>query len=98
MNGESHIDAESKKQLTVDNIIVQFVPTKVIDEEGRLSIDFIGEGKGLLFFKGGSEEIIWKKEDMKSRTVFYYQQGDRIALIPGNLWLQIVPNNLIIQY
>ncbi|MEA1940308.1 MAG: DUF3048 domain-containing protein [Candidatus Caldatribacteriota bacterium] len=98
MNNEPHIDSKTKKQLTVDNIVIQFVPTKVIDEEGRLSIDFIGEGRGLLFFKGGSEEIIWKKEDLKSRTVFYYKQGDRIALTPGNVWLQIVPTDLEIQY
>jgi len=61
MNDVPHIDAETRKQIAVDNIIIQFVPTKVVDEEGRLSIDFIGEGKGLLFFKGGSEKIIWKK-------------------------------------
>ena len=98
MNDVPHIDAETRKQIAVDNIIIQFVPTKVVDEEGRLSIDFIGEGKGLLFFKGGSEKIIWKKEDMKSRTVFYFQQGDRIALNPGNIWLQIVPANLEVKY
>lgn len=98
MNNEKHIDAESKDQIAVDNIIIQFVPTKVIDEEGRLSMDFIGEGRGLLFFKGGSEEIIWKKEEMKSRTVFYYQQGDRVALAPGNIWLQIVPTDIEIEY
>jgi len=35
---------------------------------------------------------------MKSRTVFYFQQGDRIALSPGNIWLQIVPANLEVKY
>jgi len=98
MNDEPHIDAETKKQLTVENILIQYAPSKVIDDEGRLSIDFIGKGKGLLFFKGGSEEIIWTKESMKSRTVFYDQTGDRIAFTPGNIWIQIVPADMEIRY
>jgi len=98
MNNEKHIDAESKEQISVDNIIVQFVPTKVIDDEGRLSMDFVGEGKGLVFFKGQSEEIIWRKEDMQARTSFYSEQGDRIALMPGNIWLQIVPTTINVNY
>ena len=98
INGEPHIDAKTKKQLAVDNIIIQFAGTKVIDEEGRLAVDFIGKGKGLLFFKGSSEEIIWEKQDLKSRTIFMYKKGDRIALIPGNVWIQIVSSDLAIQY
>ena len=98
INSESHIDAITKKQLVVDNIIIQFAGTKVIDEEGRLAVDFVGKGKGLLFFKGGSEEIIWEKQDLKSRTIFMYKEGDRIALTPGNIWIQIVPLDLAIEY
>jgi hypothetical protein len=98
INNESHIDAITKKQLAVDNVIIQFAGTKVIDEEGRLAIDFVGKGKGLLFFKGSSEEIIWEKQDLKSRTIFMYKEGDRIAFTPGNIWIQIVPSDLAIEY
>jgi hypothetical protein len=98
MNDEPHIDAKTEKQLMIDNIIIQFTPTKVIDQEGRLAINFIGEGKGLLFFKGGSEEIIWKKIDLKSRTVFLDKEGNRIALTPGNVWIEVVPSELEVQY
>lgn len=98
MNGEPHIDAETKEQIAVDNIMIQFTETKIIDKEGRLGIDFVGKGKGLLFFKGSSEEIIWEKQDLRSRTIFMYKEGDRIALTPGNVWIQIVPSNIEIQY
>lgn len=98
VNDEPHIDAETKKQIQVDNIIVQFTDTKEIDEEGRLSINFIGEGRGLVFFKGGSEEIIWKKADLKSRTIFLDQAGNRIAFIPGSIWIQIVPSGMVVEY
>ena len=98
MNDEPHIDAKTKEQLAVDNIIIQFADTKIIDKEGRLAVDFIGKGKGLLFFKGNSEEIIWEKQDLQSRTIFMYKEGNRIALTPGSVWIQIVPLDIKIQY
>ena len=98
MNGEPHIDSKTKKQLAVDNIIIQFAKTKVIDEEGRLAVDFVGKGTGLLFFKGRSAEIIWEKPDLRAKTQFLDKEGNRIALAPGNVWIQIVPSDVKIQY
>lgn len=98
MNGEPHIDSKTKKQLAVDNIIIQFAETKVIDEEGRLAVDFVGKGTGLLFFKGSSAEIIWEKPDLRAKTQFLDKEGNRIALAPGNVWIQIVPSDVKIQY
>jgi len=98
MNSEPHIDAKTKEQIAVDNIIIQFAGTKIIDEEGRLAVDFVGKGKGLLFFKGGSTEITWEKSDLRARTLFLDKEGNRIALTPGNVWIQIVPSDLKIQY
>jgi len=98
MNGEPHIDSKTKEQIAVDNIIIQFAETKIIDEEGRLAVDFVGKGKGLLFFKGSSTEITWEKPDLRSRTLFLDKEGNRIALAPGNVWIQIVPSDLKIQY
>ena len=98
MNGEPHIDSKTKKQLAVDNIIIQFAKTKVIDEEGRLAVDFVGKGTGLLFFKGSSAEIIWEKPDLRAKTQFLDKEGNRIALAPGNVWIQIVPSDVKIQY
>jgi len=98
MNGEPHIDAKTKKQIAVDNIIIQFAETKIIDQEGRLAIDFVGKGTGLLFFKGNSTEITWEKSDLRARTLFLDKEGNRIALTPGNVWIQIVPSDLKIQY
>ena len=98
LNNEPHIDAKTRVQLSVDNVIVQFAKTQIIDEEGRLAIDFIGEGKGLVFFKGSSEEIIWVKEDLRARTVFLDKARNQLALTPGNVWIQVVPLNIKVQY
>ena len=98
INGEPHIDAKTKKQLAVDNIIIQFAETKIIDQEGRLAIDFVSKGIGLLFLKGNSTEITWGKAELRARTVFLDKEGNRIALTPGNVWIQIVPSDLTVQY
>ena len=98
MNGKPHIDAKTKEQIAIDNIIIQFAGTKIIDEEGRLAVDFVGKGTGLLFFKGNSAEITWKKTDLRERTQFLDKEGNRIALTPGNAWIQIVPSDIKIQY
>jgi hypothetical protein len=98
MNGEPHIDSKTKEQLAVDNIIIQFAETKIIDQEGRLAVDFVGKGTGLLFFKGNLAEITWGKPDLRARTLFLDKDGNRIALTPGNVWIQIVPSDLKIQY
>jgi len=98
MNGDPHIDAKTKKQLAVDNIIIQFAETKIIDQEGRLAVDFVGKGTGLLFFKGNSAEITWEKPDLRARTLFLDKEGNRIALTPGNVWIQIVPSGLTVKY
>ena len=98
INGEPHIDAKTKKQLAVDNILIQFAGTKIIDEEGRLAVDFVGKGTGLLFFKGNSTEITWEKPDLRARTLFLDKEGNRIALTPGNVWIQIVPSDLTVKY
>ena len=98
INGEPHIDAKTKKQLAVDNIIIQFAETKIIDQEGRLAIDFVSKGIGLLFLKGNSTEITWGKADLRARTVFLDKEGNRIALTPGNVWIQIVSSDLTVKY
>jgi len=97
INGEPHIDAETAQQLYAKNIIIQHCDKKIIDNEGRLAIDFIGEGKGLIIFNGRSKEITWRKEDLDAKTYFYNSEGDRLAIQPGNVWIQVVhPDTKII--
>lgn len=98
INGEPHIDAETKRQLQAKNIIIQFSDKKVIDSEGRLAIDFIGKGSGLIFYNGQSEEITWSKETLRSKTYFYNKEGNRLAIQPGNVWIQIIHPDAEVNY
>jgi len=98
INEQPHLDAETGKVIDVKNIIIQHSEKKIIDEEGRLSIDFIGEGSGMIIFNGRSEEITWTKEGIHSKTHFYNQDGNRLAIQPGNVWIQITHPDTQLSY
>ncbi|MBP8717943.1 MAG: DUF3048 domain-containing protein [Candidatus Atribacteria bacterium] len=98
INGEPHLDAETGRQLQVKNLIIQHNNKKILDDEGRLAIDFIGKGTGLIIFNGRSEEITWSKETLESKTYFFNKDGDRLAVQPGNVWIQVVHPDTEINY
>lgn len=98
INGEPHIDAVIGRQLEVRNLIIQHTERKVLDDEGRLAIDFVGQGKGLIIFNGRSEEINWVKDSLEARTLFYNQEGNRLAVQPGNVWIQVTHPDTVVIY
>jgi hypothetical protein len=88
---------EDNTQITVKNIIVQFVQTSVKDDAGRLTMDLEGSNKALYFRNGTVSEGYWEKEG-QILTKFYNENNKEIAVNPGNTWIQIVPNNTKITY
>lgn len=93
-DGKDHIDEIDQSNIIAKNIIIQQVNTKVIDNEGRLQIDLIGEGEGKFFTNGSGMDIKWVKNDRKGKTIYYDKDGQEIAFNPGITWVQIVNSNL----
>ena len=75
------------------NIIIQEAKTKIIDSEGRLSIDLVGEGKGKYITNGKGIDIKWSKKSRNSKTYYYDKNGKEIVLNPGTTWIQVVSMN-----
>ncbi len=92
-DGASHIDEFDKSPITAKNIIIQEAKTKVIDNEGRLSIDLIGEGKGKYITNGKGIDIKWIKNSRNGKTYFYDEFDKEIVLNPGVTWIQVVNVN-----
>ncbi len=90
INGTSHIDAGNNRQITCSNVIVQFTEQVVKDEEGRLEIRFVGQGRGVLFLDGKAVEITWEKQDLRDRTRFFFPDGREVKVNPGKIWIQVV--------
>lgn len=69
-----------------------------MDNEGRLFIGTIGEGKGIYITNGENIPITWEKTSEKNRLRFY-NNSEEIKLNPGNTWIQVVNsiNNITIE-
>ncbi|MFW6287920.1 MAG: DUF3048 domain-containing protein [bacterium] len=84
-------------QLEANNIIVQYVRTKQIDEVGRLEMDLEDRGRALLFKDGIVVEGLWENSE-NSWTTFYDNLGEEYSLNPGQTWIILVPDTTQVEY
>ena len=92
------IDANNGAQLHVANIIVQHVDSRVLDAEGRLRIDLVGEGTAKLFTGGTVQYGTWQRANIDSPTIFLNERGEEWRLNSGQTWIQIVDRNVTVRY
>lgn len=98
VKGKSHLDANSNKQISPRNIIVQFVKTKVVDMEGRLEMEVVGQGRALIFTAGTVTEATWQKTAVREATTYKTVDGKNPELLPGQTWIEIVPSNTKVTF
>jgi len=98
VNGEKHVDEYYDDEIEVVNIIVLKTTKTVLDDVGRLSINTVGEGTGTYISRGLKTDITWEKNDYKSKTYFYYENGQEIVLNPGQTWIEVTTQNTSINY
>ena len=89
-DGKLHIDEIDESPLLAKNIIIQVAKTRVIDNEGRLEIQLIGEGDGKYITNGKVIDVNWVKKSRHDKTIFYDLEGNEIILNPGVTWIQVV--------
>lgn len=97
INGIIHKDANGET-IKAKNIIIQFVESKVIDEELRLKIKTLGKDTALIFRDGEIIEGIWRKNNILSRTRFYDQANKEVIFNRGTTWIEIVDKNKKVDY
>ncbi|MBU1118452.1 DUF3048 domain-containing protein [Patescibacteria group bacterium] len=96
--GNPHVDATTGEQLEAKNVIVQYAEKKVVDDEGRLEVEVIGEGDALYAKNGEVAQGTWKKENTNARTEFLDEDGNPVAFARGQLWIEIVPTDKEVIY
>lgn len=89
-DGKLHIDETDESPIIAKNIIIQEAKTKVIDKEGRLDIQLVGEGNGKYITNGKVIDVKWVKKSREAKTLFYDLNGNEIVLNPGVTWIQVV--------
>lgn len=89
-DGQLHLEELDNNPIRVKNIIIQELKTRVIDNEGRLSIQTIGEGIGKYITNGKIIDVLWTKGSESDITIYKDLNGIEIKLNPGNTWVQVV--------
>ncbi len=95
----AHLDQETKEQVAVTNLIVQFATESAIagDDKSRLEYELLGSGQALIFIDGRVVDATWSKAGRDERTVFYDTSGAEIEFNRGNFWIGIVPDRNVDQ-
>ncbi len=97
--GQSHIDFNTQQTITTKNIVIQYVKeTRAVDEHLHNLYDVIGSGKGVLLQNGTKQDITWAKSNRTSRTIYRDNSGKEVNFVPGQIWIEILPINNVINY
>lgn len=96
INNKLHKDSQGTT-MSADTIIVQEMPTKVIDDYGRKEMETVGAGNVRVLYNGQMIRGTWKKISPTDRTRFYDEAGMEIGLKPGQIWVQIVPSGTSVE-
>ena len=87
--GYPHLDKDGGL-IEADNVIIQYVETKVIDEIGRISMETIGEGEAIVFRDGFMIPAQWYKGNRESRLELRNVDFHEMIFKPGKIWIEVV--------
>ena len=93
LNGRSvapYNDGNTKEQQAFTNVLVLFAEGKVLDNEGRLSVDLVGSGEGYFICGGKYIFIKWEKESFASPFVYTTKSGEGISLGVGRSYVCVL--------
>lgn len=92
-NGQPQIDDQTGETVETKNIIIQIVNGRVIDNEGRLDLDLVGQGKGYLVTDGKMTELSWSKQSYSEPTKWTNSAGSDLKLNTGKTWICVFPSD-----
>lgn len=84
-------------QIRVKNVVVQYAPMSIVDVEGRLNVEMVGEGEALLCRDGGCDAVNWTKNTPGKRTRFY-NLDEEVEFNAGKIWVNIVRSSYDVDY
>ncbi len=88
-----HIDDIANKQLSFENVIIQFADYSNIDHNGYQDVNVCSEGTGFYCTEGKRIPITWSKSDKESFTYFYTKDGDDLMVNPGQTFISVFPTS-----
>lgn len=104
--GADHTDLNNKKQLSPSTLIVQFQKESRANDgyEGNVHLLYANKGpqaptgKALIFMGGKVIKGTWNKLNRLAREKFLDEKGKEISFVPGQIWIQTVPEGSSVTY
>ncbi|HWH24310.1 MAG TPA: DUF3048 domain-containing protein [Candidatus Limnocylindria bacterium] len=98
--GQPHLDALDGSRVTARNVIVQFVDVYYDPNQryNRAVMEFVGEGRAIVFRDGLAFEGTWRKPKLSGLTRFYDAAGREIRLARGPIYIQVLSDRLEVDY
>jgi hypothetical protein len=93
MDGQPHKDGSTGQQYGARSIVIQFVNVVLIpgDDAGRVDVGLVASGRGILIAEGTQVPLQWSRASVRDATQFTRADGAPFQLPPGQVWMQIVP-------
>ncbi len=91
--GENHIDETTGNTLAFKNLLVLYASHRVVDEDLRLDIDLVGEGRGLLVTAGKAIDINWSRSDNKAPLTLTGENGEVLMFNTGKTHVSVFDKN-----
>ncbi|MBO7657590.1 DUF3048 domain-containing protein [Candidatus Saccharibacteria bacterium] len=86
------------KQLEPAVVIAMFVPEKRASDNYHEDITTVGTGKAYVFQNGIVIPGTWKKASVAEQIEFFDESGNKIALAPGQTFVEAVPQYGSVEY
>ncbi|MEK7606788.1 MAG: DUF3048 domain-containing protein [Patescibacteria group bacterium] len=80
------------------NIVVAWLPMKVLDEVGRKWFGTIGSGEAVVFRDGEAIRGTWRKSAREERMRFFDDKGLEVVFNAGQMWIEIVPEGMKVEF
>ena len=90
--GKAHVDAGTGEQLGFENVIVLYTDISMIagDSAGRMEVDLVGGGDGVLLCGGKRVPIEWKKDAFDKPFRYLDASGGTQTLRSGKTYVCVV--------
>ena len=92
------VDAETREQVAVTNILIQITTKRVTGTLGQRTIGTVGTGDGFLAVSGYYRPVRWAKDSHTSPMRWYCMDGQLLTLAPGRTWICVFQNTGTVRF
>lgn len=89
--GSDYIDGTTGKAVEFKNLLVLYADTKILDNDGRRSVDLTGSGKGHFVCGGLTIPILWSHSGTGKPFIYAREDGSELELEVGKTYIAVVP-------